>query len=319
MATIAQVSQLGNTRGQALLGAILIAVPKLRFAQFKLDTARYDLYPDRDITGSTSARAINAALGLDTYKPSSASGDQKAYGFEVGIDDLYKGDLNVTGAPAGLVRQLEGRLKRLAVKVAEDVEADTIRGMGTDNSMIGLAGFIKDAAAAGQVGRFGFTQEEIAGLLTQVGFKLDTVENQNLFVEMLMRDIASVPGANAIEMNSSLLARMTTIALRLGAAGETRDSFGKPVTTFNNIPMVPVSNRGIGCDESDGTNTDCTSLYIVRYEEDNGVSISTNSGFKFDDFEEEEGIPAGKSRLQFFGDLNIQNLKCLRRMSRIRL
>lgn len=316
---IAQVSTLQG-RAAAVLTKILEQEPLLRVADFRPDNSVYYANPDKDTFTGTSARAVNAALQRDAQTPNPTAAALALYGREISVDDVYKQDAIVGNLSArGLLEFLDRRVAGLAVRLAAEVVVDMCSGTGTSNRMIGFAEFVKDAAAAGQTARLGFTQTELADMNYQVGLQLNTTANQDAFVEVLIKKLAEVPGANALVMNTNLFARMTTIAKRLGAAGETTDSFGLPASTFNGVPMIPVSTTAISQSETDGTNTDCTSLYILRFEENLGVTFSTNSGFLYTDFEDVETKPSGVARLQIFLNLTVNKDNAFRRLSRIRL
>jgi len=199
------------------------------------------------------------------------------------------------------------------------LQADMFIGTGVAPRMLGISNFIKDAPAAGQTPALGFTADEQAAMNTQVGLKLDTTANQDAFVEILFKELSKVPGANAIVCNVNLAARLTTIAKRIGAAGESLSSFGIPVNTFNNVPIVALPTDAIPQNESDGTNTDCTSLYILRNAEELGVAFNTNSGLQFQDFTDYQTSPQGVARLQINLNLVVERTDAIRRLSRIRL
>jgi hypothetical protein len=315
---IAQVSQLSG-RGAGFLSIMLQNSPLLRFADFRLDYSTYFAVPDKSTHTGSSARAVNAALQRDAQSPNPTAAALALYGREISIDDLYKMDQRLSGAPDGLRLFMDRQLSSLAVKLADEVSTDMLAGPGTANRMVGLSEFVKDAPAGGQTARLGFTADEIAAMNTQVGLQLNSADAQNAFLETLEKELAKVPGANAILCNVNLGARMSTIAKRIGAAGVTTDSFGQPVETYNGVPIVRLQTSAIPQTESDGTNTDCTSLYIVRFEENLGVTYSTNSGFLFTDFPDGEVKPNAIARLQFFLNLTVNKANALRRLSRIRL
>jgi len=185
--------------------------------------------------------------------------------------------------------------------------------------MLGISNFVKDAASGGQTASLGFTTTEQAAMNSQVALQLNTTANQDAFLELLFKAIAGVPGSNALVCNANLAARLTTIAKRIGAAGESLNSYGVPVTTFNNVPIVALPTDAIPQTESDGTNSDCTSLYVTRFAEELGVAFNTNSGFLFQDFQDYQTEPQGVSRLQINLDLIVERTDALKRLSRIRL
>lgn len=316
---IAQISQVSG-RAAGVLSTILAQIPLLRLADFSPDNSTFFANPDKDAFVGSAARAVNANLQRDAQSPNPTAAALALYGREISVDDLYKQDARVGNLSVkGLIEFLDRRVAGLAVKLAQEIEADICAGTAAANRMLGFAEFVKDAAAAGQTARLGFTTAELAAMNIQAALKLDTAANQDAFIELLWKKLGEVPGCNALVMNTNLWARMQTIAKRLGAAGETTDSFGQTVPTFNGIPLVPVPVTAIPQNENDGVNADCTSLYPVRFEENLGVTLASNSGFLFTDFEEIETNPQGMARMQMFLNLKVNKDNAFRRVSRVRL
>ncbi len=313
-----QISNLSN-RGAQLSAVILENEPVLQAFEFKQDASYYNVVPDQATFTGSAARAENAAVQKDSQKPNPVGRSLALYGREIGIDDVRKLDANVGVSIAGLRMFADRELKKLAKKLSSEIVVDMFQGTDASNRMLGLCEFIKDAAAGGQTARLGFSASDLAAMNSQVSLKLDTTANQDAFIELLEKKIAEVPGANMILVNTNLKARLSTIARRLGALGQNLNSFGTPVQTFNNVPFYPVSTNALPQTESDGSNSDCCSLLIVRASEDLGQSFSTNSGFYFSDFEEFQTKPEGTARLQMFLNLTVDTDNAVRRMSRIRL
>jgi len=315
---ISQVSLLSG-RAASLLAKMLEIAPILQFAEFKLDPSSFLSFKDSDTFTSTAVRAENAAVQKDNQVPVSAAIALALYGREIGIDDVRKLDRNVGQSPAGLRLFSDRRLAGLAVKLAQEIQDHILVGTGATNQMLGLSVFVKDATSGGQTSALGFTTTELAAMNSQLSLQINTTANQDTFIETLYKKIAEVPGANAILCNANLSARLSSMAKRVGAAGESMSSFGTPVMTFNNVPIVPLPTTALLQTESDGTNSDCCSAYVLRFAEELGVALSTNSGFYFQDFENSETYPQGKARLQFFLNLAVERVDAMRRISRIRL
>lgn len=313
-----QISNLSG-RGAQLLAVIMQNVPLLQYLQFKPDPSTHFVGADKSTFTGSAARAVNATIQRDAQAPVLTARSLALYGREISVDDVYKMDANVGLSPEGLKMLADRQLKSLAAKLGVEIETEMFTGSDASNRMLGLGIFVKDAAAGGQTAALGFTTAELASMNTQVSLQLNTSANQDAFIETLEKEIAKVPGANLIVCNPNLKARLSTVARRLGAAGETINSFGQPTQTFNGLPIVPVSLTTITQTESDGTNSDCTSLYVLRATEDLGVAYSTNSGFYFTDFDLSEVRPNGIARLQFFLNLTVERTDAMRRLSRIRL
>jgi len=314
---IAQISRLSG-RGAGLLSNMLTVAPLLQFAEFKLDASTHMVVADKDSFAGSAARAEGATLQRDAQVPTVNSRNLALYGREISIDDVRKLDANVGIAPAGLRLFADRRVNGLGGKLAIEVQDELLQGIDASNRMLGFATFILDAAAAGQTARLGFTTAELAAMNTQISLQI-TSANEKTFVEMLEKEIAKVPGANALIVNTNLGARLSTVARNIGAAGETRNSFGTAIQTFDGLPIIKVPTTALPQTESDGTNSDCCSMFVARFAEDLGACFSTNSGFYFTDFDESEVGPRGISRLQFFLNLTVERTDAVRRLSRIRL
>lgn len=315
---ISQVSNMSG-RAQGFLAKMLEIAPIFQYAQFKLDPSTFLSVKDSDTFSGSAARAEGSAIQKDAQTPTTSQVSLAMYGREITIDEVRILDRNVGLAPQALKLQADRRLGGLAVKLAYEIQEHILKGSAVANQMLGLGVFVADEIAGGQTSRLGFTQAELASMNERIELKLDNDNDNITFVETLYKSLAQVPGANVILVNTNLAARLTTIAKKLGAAGETVNSFGTKVSTFNNVPIVALPTSAITQTESNTIDTDCTSLYIVRFAEELGTAISTNSGFYFTDFINGETYPEGKARLQFFLNLAVERTDAIKRLSRIRL
>jgi hypothetical protein len=321
---VAQVSSLSG-RGAGLLTAMIQASPLLSVAEFQEEASDHLLATGRETKSGASVRNEGDAALRTAVKPDVTPRKLALYTREVSVDQLRINDVRGgRQTPQGLRSFYDGQLKVEAVGMAEEFQDEAFTGTDAANGngkirMLGFSEFVKDGNAAAQTSRFGFSQADIAAMNLQLALKLDTEANQNSFVEQLMKLLAQVPGANAILVNTNLSARMSTIGKRLGAAGETTTSFGTRVGTFNRVPIIELPTTAIPQTESDGVNADCCSLYVARFEEQTGAAFTTNSGFHFQDFEENSQLPSGIARLNLFVNLAVLKRNAVRRMSRIRL
>lgn len=315
---IAQISTLTG-RGAGLLSRMLEIDKLLGFADFKLDASTHQVSKDSNTHTGSAARAEGTPASRDNQKPTFTSRNLALYTREISIDEVRLLDVNVGMAPTALKLFADRRLNGLAGKLADEIVYDMLNGTDADNKMLGILEFVKDAAAAGQTARLGFTAAELADMNLYINYQLNTTDNQDLFIELLTKEMANVPGANAIICNTNLASRLTTIARRIHAYGSGVDAFGQPVHMFNNVPIVPVSVSQLSQTQSDGANNDCTSLIITRFSEELGTTFSTNSGFYFVDFNDVDTTPTGVSRLSMYLNLTVERTDALRRISRIRL
>lgn len=327
---IGQISRVvGNTQRADLLSALAYIIKKYPFfgaAEFSEEPYSYDVYNVQGDIGSAngSRRAIDAAAGSDTFEPSKESGTQRAYSFEFGIDKAYLNDLNVGITAEGLKRQINARQLRNFMRVAYDVLYDMVNGDGvlSNKQILGFKNLIKDvAASSGQTAAFGFTQAEIHASLHQFAMQLDVSDEGVLrvFDEELRKVLGLIEGDPVLVMNPYMAARMTTIAKKLGAYTQGTNDFGMPYEKFGNAAIVPVPLTVLPQTESDGSNSDCSSIYAVEFNEVDGVRYATNTGFEFQNFEWTEAKPSGKTRVDFIGNLKLEDIKKIHRVSRLRL
>lgn len=133
------------------------------------------------------------------------------------------------------------------------------------------------------------------------------------FLDALDALVGAVPGLNggngAIYANRSVLARITSSLRRLGGADFIREDLtGKRVLTYNGIPILDPGQDLAGAEilpttETQGTATNASSVYAVRFGEDEtdaGVTGLTNGGVQVDDLGQLQEKPAYRTRIEFY-------------------
>jgi|GEM_PF-1523196 len=318
-------ASMGTDKGKRILSFILQNFVIFQIMEFGIEPFDFTSYPVKEDVGDAdnSARAINAELKKFVYAPSKGGETQRAYGFEYDIDEVYLNDLelgNITNE--ALRRRIENEQIRLAKKVGGDLLTDVFGGDGVSPKILGFKNMIKDVAdSSGQSSFLGLTVDQIHASLVQVGLQLSLSDEATLraYEETLTREISDMGGNPVLIMNNYMFARHTAIAKKLNLYGQVETAFGKTIDTFGNTKMIPVPLKYLPQTESDGTHNDCSSIFLAEYNEVDGLRVATNSGFKFTDFKELETKPSGKSRLTFTGNHKIEDMKKLKRLSRIRL
>ncbi len=313
----------GQDKFNRILAFILSSYPFFQVAEFSLETFSYDTYPQKPDVGDNrgSRRSINGDLKNFVYSPSKGGATQKAYGYEYVVDRAYTEDLNVGKTPDGLRRELEREQIRLAKQVVDDIIYDMINGDGNDQ-ILGLATLIKDAAdSSGQAEAFGLTKAQIHTSLKQMNVTLDVTDKALLrsFEEELIKVFTKMSTNAVLVMNESVYPRMSSVAKELSAYTETKSDFSKPISQIDGRKMVPVPDVALPQTESDTIDGKSSSIYIIDFNETDGFRYATNSGFFFKDFENIEEKPSGKSRFEFIGNSKLENVKSIKRLSRIRI
>jgi len=133
------------------------------------------------------------------------------------------------------------------------------------------------------------------------------------FFDLLDALVAAVPGIDggngAIYANAAVQAKIRSAGRRLGGVEMVREDItGKRVLTWNGIPVLDPGATAagvpiLGQTETQGTATNATSVYAVRFGQDEGdqaVTGLTNGGVQVYDLGELQEKPAYRTRLEFY-------------------
>jgi hypothetical protein len=105
--------------------------------------------------------------------------------------------------------------------------------------------------------------------------------DRHAFLDALDEAIGRVPGTpDALYMNKAIRTKLRSSARRLQYWDRQRDEFGRWVEFYNGIRMYDIGTKADGTDiitttETQGTATDSSSIYIVRFGEDEGDQAVT--------------------------------------------
>lgn len=130
------------------------------------------------------------------------------------------------------------------------------------------------------------------------------------FFDALDALIASVNGnVDALYANKSVIAKIMSSARRLGGAEMITEALTqKRIATYNGIPLLDPGTTAAGADilpqtETQGTSNIASSIYAVRFGEDEGdqgVTGLTNGGVQVDDLGQLQEKPAYRTRIEFY-------------------
>ncbi|MCA1027339.1 phage major capsid protein [Cytobacillus kochii] len=154
------------------------------------------------------------------------------------------------------------------------------------------------------------------------GFQLDTQDKGSMYAFMEIMDsfLSNVRGkADALYMDSKTLTKVKSIARQLGYDERTLDGFGKSVFAYDGIPFFdagekPNGTKIIGHDESQGTASNTTSIYAVKFGADEFVSGLTNGGVQVYDLGELQEKPSYRTRIEFYTGIGVFNGKAAARL-----
>lgn len=151
------------------------------------------------------------------------------------------------------------------------------------------------------------------------------------FFDALDALVAAVPGLDgtngAIYANTGILGKIRSAGRRIGGVEMVReDMTGKRVLQWNGIPILdPGSNAAgtpiLGQAETVGTASDTSSIYAVKFGQDEGdqaVTGLTNGGVQVDDLGQLQEKPAYRTRIEFYCGLALFGGKAAARLRGVR-
>lgn len=124
------------------------------------------------------------------------------------------------------------------------------------------------------------------GMVLKLGNSDAAKAAQQGFLEKLDETIALCEGTNKVIItNAQILARLNAVARDYLTIQ--RNEFGVPITLYNQVPLINVGDYQsakdtyspiIGFNETVGTASECASVYVASFEEEDGVSFATCDG-----------------------------------------
>lgn len=146
----------------------------------------------------------------------------------------------------------------------------------------------------------------------------DIRANEAKFIEFIDQNIFDF-GADLFSMNGQIYAFMVNLARRMHALNWEKNEFGTRVAYWDNVPFFPVSSTAIPNTETQGTNSDCTSLYAVKVGEMEDVTIHSTVGVDVTDYEAAPGTVTEKAMVEFYGQNIMYNQDAVLQLKGLRL
>lgn len=326
MATLASLSTLnGSARGQAALGILLERALMLRFMEqnsaFELDGTNFDSYPVTGV-GSLQTRPIGGAFTPTLKLPGERLPGQLAiYGDKIQIDITHRADAarGLRDLDVWLEREASARVRDIAAKLDKAILDDpgtgtTMKGLGRILDGTALPGFggptgVKDARDFGGSGdSFDLTAAAATG-------------QHDAFIEGLQQALFMVPDVKGIVVNRRMGARISTLARRAHMNGEARDLFGRPITTFNGVPIYTVSDTSVTATEPSNGGTpalNTTSVYLMSPGE-RKLSLVTNSGLYYQEWDHLETKESSQEMFELRMAWKVEDPESVLRIRNIKL
>lgn len=126
-------------------------------------------------------------------------------------------------------------------------------------------------------------------------------------------ELIAISNPDVLYMNRAVQARIRSAARRLTIYDETKDDFGRIVSTYDGRQLLDIGTKPDGTPiipqtETEGSANDASSIYGVRFgedESDQAVTGLTNGGVDVRDLGEIDDKPAYRTRIEFFCGLGV--------------
>ena len=239
---------------------------------------------DGEIQSQAGFRALNADYsGKDQGNPDFAAFALKIFGKTLTVDRALGKRLGLRGGSdtaLAVGSELGRQRRRFARNLGRNLNEFFLDG----SSAVSTLQFngLRRAAAAQQPAAQTLDVLGANGLQVLTGNDNAAKKSQQKFVEALNNLISAVAGgAQALQMNSGVLSRLSTIAR--DNVSTTTTEFGRRIKTFNDVPLIPAGYKYDGTEllpltETVGTSTDCTTVCALRSEEAAYWSFMTTPG-----------------------------------------
>lgn len=267
---------------------------------------------DSDMTAGAT-RTIGSDYTAKTNTPSFASVALKIYGDKVATDIAYeRRGIDIGSQRARDLANAARSIGRFFTDklINDTLAAETFSGLKEQTTNLNRYA-IFDTANGGQV---------------NPGNNFADVKQQHKFLEFLDANIQDIQGGpDVIICNGTFIARLTSIARAYISILNVQDIYGnnQNITTYNGIPLINAGYASNGSslvlpfNEEEGSSSDCSSVYLVKFGEAEDVSLATNVGMDVKDM----GVQGTSylTLIEFDVDLVVLNAKAVKRLRGLRL
>ena len=254
------------------LSAMSAQAPLLDYAQF------YPMVGNSDsINGVALATGVgeNRAVGSDytpnTLSPSAVAGSLIILGDKAQTDIAYE-----RRGSAALGSERARQLESASKSIARHFMDQFINGTGLTVYMNGLKAQVTNTTSLGT-----------DGLEVALGNSDANKTKQQQFIEGLDEMLATVNGgADVIVMDALTRARLQAVGREYVTVSTVTDAFGRQqiLQTYQGIPIISAgyakdnTTKILPFTETSGSNTDCGSVYGIKFGEKENCTLMTNSG-----------------------------------------
>jgi hypothetical protein len=268
-----------NVLRAVVINEMLGAAPVLNFAEFYEMTGSADTPLKAATAVGGAERTINNDYNTNLTAPVYGSVALKIYGDKIETDLAYeRRGLNIgSERTRQLVKFAQGLGRHLQDHMINgDVDSDPKQFNGLKKRIGANESIILGGGANGAQVLLGNSDAAIA--------------SQQMFKESVDQLLAGViGGASVLIVPPKGISRMTTIGMQFVQKGAVDAVFADQLGVYNGVPVVNAgykkdgSSLVIGYAETQGTSTDCTSFYAVRFGEKENTTFATNVGVQVKD------------------------------------
>lgn len=215
----------------------------------------------RQITQPTAAlRKVNAEYTPSEVQKQRYTTDLKVFGGAFEIDRIIAG-------MGGIVDEVAWQANQ-KVKAASALFSDTIINGNTSTDVDVFDGL--DVALTGSA-----TEINAAGTAIDLSTSANVTTNWQAFLDVLDEFLGELDGTpDALLVNAKMAAKLRAVARRASMYQTTKDSWGRQVEMYGNIPFVDVGAKAGSNDPIIATTSNETSIYAVRFGMDAFHAIS---------------------------------------------
>lgn len=253
-----------------------LAAPFLEFAEFYQITGNSDTPRKAATAQGGSTRALDSNYTPVVATPTFGSVALKIYGDMIQTDQAHQRRGSDIGSER--VRQLVSFSRALGRHLQNDfVNGDS----ATPNQFDGLKKLIG-------VGQQMLINGDVNGFQVVLGNDNSAKRSQQIFLNALDELVANA-APSILLMGPKTIAYLKSIGREYVRTTTVRSALTQEFDAYNNVPII---NAGYGKNgttlvidnaETQGTSTDCTSVYAIRFGEQEDTTFATNVGVEVSD------------------------------------
>ena len=260
----------------AVIMAMMLEVPFLNNLEFMRTTSEAVPYKPTDVadmTGEFRAKGSDWAGATPiSHTPTSAA--LGIFGEPVTIDKFEK------QTHMDIPALKTAKMRSVGKALAKDLVKYVFTGSGASNQWKGITPIVETSGLGIEVA------------LATNGLDLNTTSNWQTFFMTLNEYIAAY-NPSVIAMNPTFWTWFTWVAEERHALTWAKNEYGQMIHYYNGIPIIPIRGSAIPSTETQGTSSDCTSLYLLKFGELSDITIYTTMGIDVTDF-----VKVGSSPLE---------------------